>query len=99
VNWSYDTLEREVRANLVYRAFTHIGDEVVPDAKTLARLGQAMTELAGERGVVLGRKVRVDTTVDVNVHYLNDCSLLGARPHANHEEGREGYRRADEADS
>ena len=26
-NWSYDTLEREVRANLVYRAFTRIGDE------------------------------------------------------------------------
>ena len=39
-NWSYDTLEREVRANLVYRAFTRIGDEKVPDAKTLARLGQ-----------------------------------------------------------
>ena len=37
-NWSYDTLEREVRANLVYRAFTRIGDEKVPDAKTLARL-------------------------------------------------------------
>src|SRR5258707_13804990 len=36
-NWSYDTLEREVRANLVYRAFTRIGDERVPDAKTLAR--------------------------------------------------------------
>src|SRR5882724_9866546 len=32
-NWSYDTLEREVRANLVYRAFTRIGDEKVPDAK------------------------------------------------------------------
>src|SRR6202521_5195758 len=40
-NWSYDTLEREVRANLVYRAFTRVGDEKVPDAKTLARLGQA----------------------------------------------------------
>jgi transposase, IS5 family len=39
-NWSYETLEREVRANLVYRAFTRIGDEKVPDAKTLARLGQ-----------------------------------------------------------
>jgi hypothetical protein len=26
--------------NLVYRAFTRIGDEKVPDAKTLARLGQ-----------------------------------------------------------
>jgi len=42
-NWSYDTLEREVRANLVYRAFTRIGDEKVPDAKTLARLGQVRT--------------------------------------------------------
>ena len=41
-NWSYDTLEREVRANLVYRAFTRIGDEKVPDAKTLARLGQLL---------------------------------------------------------
>jgi IS5 family transposase len=61
-NWSYDTLEREVRANLVYRAFTRIGDEKVPDAKTLARLGQAigpavtgelherLMELARERG-------------------------------------------------
>src|SRR5439155_23194656 len=39
-NWSYEMLEREVRANLVYRAFTRIGDEKVPDAKTLARLGQ-----------------------------------------------------------
>jgi IS5 family transposase len=38
-NWSYDVLEREVRANLVYRGFTRIGDEKVPDAKTLARLG------------------------------------------------------------
>jgi len=27
-----------VRANLVYRAFTRIGDEKVPDAKTLARI-------------------------------------------------------------
>src|SRR5437667_10873718 len=41
-NWSFDVLEREVRANLVYRAFTRIGDEKVPDAKTLARLGQLM---------------------------------------------------------
>jgi Transposase domain (DUF772) len=41
-NWGYDVLEREVRANLEYRAFTRIGDEKVPDAKTLARLGQLM---------------------------------------------------------
>src|SRR5882757_4714113 len=89
-NWSYDTLEREVRANLVYRAFTRIGDERVPDAKTLARLGQAigpevigelherLMELARERGVVQGRKMRVDTTVvETNIHYPTDSSLLG----------------------
>ena len=89
-NWSYDTLEREVRANLVYRAFTRIGDEKVPDAKTLARLGQAigpevigelherLMELARERGVVKGRKMRVDTTVvETNIHYPTDSGLLG----------------------
>src|SRR6201998_1863655 len=41
-NWSYETLEREVRANVVYRSFCRIGTEKVPDAKTLVRLGQAM---------------------------------------------------------
>ena len=89
-NWSYDVLEREVRANLVYRAFTRIGDEKVPDAKTLARLGQLMgpkvieelhrrvVELAQERGVTQGRKLRVDTTVvESNIHYPTDSSLLG----------------------
>ena len=89
-NWSYDVLEREVRANLVYRAFTRIGDEKVPDAKTLARLGQLMgpkvieqlhqrvVELAQERGVTRGRKLRVDTTVvESNIHYPTDSSLLG----------------------
>src|SRR5437660_4790740 len=89
-NWSYDTLEREVRANLVYRAFTRIGDEKVPDAKTLARLGQAigpevigelnerLMELARERGVIKGRKMRVDTTVvETNIDYPTDGGLLG----------------------
>jgi IS5 family transposase len=89
-NWSYDVLEREVRANLVYRAFTRIGDEKVPDAKTLARLGQLIepnvveqlhqrvVELAQERGVTQGRKLRVDTTVvESNIHYPTDSSLLG----------------------
>jgi transposase, IS5 family len=41
-NWSYETREREVRANLVYRNFCRIGLEKVPDAKTLVRLGQAV---------------------------------------------------------
>ena len=40
-NWSYETLEREVKANLVYRSFCRIGMQKVPDAKTLGRIGMA----------------------------------------------------------
>src|SRR5258708_20045167 len=40
-NWSFDTLEREVMANLVYRDFSRIGLGKGPDAKTLARTAQA----------------------------------------------------------
>ena len=89
-NWSYDTLEREVRANLVYRAFTRVGDGKVPDAKTMARLGQLIgpevieelhqriVQLAQEHGVTRGRKLRVDTTVvETNIHYPTDSGLLG----------------------
>lgn len=93
-NWSYETLEREVRANVVYRSFCRIGMEKVPDAKTLVRLGQVIgaatiaelhdriVALARERGVVKGRKMRVDTTVvESHVHYPTDSGLLndGAR--------------------
>ena len=89
-NWSYDTLEREVRANLAYRDFCRIGLGKVPDAKTLARIGQAISgdviadmhrrlvKLAQEKGVVEGKKMRVDTTVvETNIHYPTDSSLLG----------------------
>src|SRR5437016_9636712 len=43
-NWSYEVLEREVRANLVYRDFTRVGGAKMPDAKTMGRWG-----LAGRR--------------------------------------------------
>jgi IS5 family transposase len=88
--WSYETLEREVRANMVYRMFTRIGAEKVPDAKTMGRLGQALGPevveavhkrligIACEKKVVRGRKLRVDTTVvETNIHYPTDSSLLG----------------------
>ena len=93
-NWSYDVLEREVRANLVYRDFTRIGSQKVPDAKTLIRIGQLlgpeviqqlhgrMVNLASEHKVIQGRRLRVDTTVvESNIHYPTDSSLLadGAR--------------------
>jgi transposase, IS5 family len=89
-NWSYETLEREVRANLVYRDFTRIGGEAVPDSKTMVRLGQALgpevtrkihqrvVQLAREEKAVAGRKMRLDTTVvETNIHYPTDSSLLG----------------------
>src|SRR5229473_5223868 len=89
-NWSFETLEREVRMNLAYRDFTRIGMGKVPDAKTLARIAQALggaviaelhrrlVEIAQEEGVIHGRKLRVDTTVvETNIHYPTDSSLLG----------------------
>jgi len=41
-NWSYCVLEREVRANLVYRDFTRVGGAKMPDAKTMGRWGLAL---------------------------------------------------------
>jgi IS5 family transposase len=89
-NWSYQVLEREVRANLVYRDFTRVGGGKVPDAKTMGRWGVAlgpevvrqiherMVRIALERGVVAGRRMRVDTTVvETDIHYPTDSSLLG----------------------
>jgi len=89
-NWSYETLEREVRANLVYRGFCRLGLAKVPDAKTMVRQGQALgpeviaalhqrlVELARQKRIVQGRKLRVDTTVvETNIHSPTDSSLLG----------------------
>jgi transposase, IS5 family len=89
-NWSYAELEREVRANLVYRDFTRVGGGKMPDAKTMARWGgvlgpqvikqihQRMVAIARSKGVIEGRRMRVDTTVvETNVHYPTDSSLLG----------------------
>jgi IS5 family transposase len=89
-NWSYATVEREVRGNLVYRHFTRIGGGKVPDAKTMGRWGVALrpsviaalhrrlVAVAQQQHVVDGRTMRVDTTVvETNVHYPTDSSLLG----------------------
>jgi IS5 family transposase len=89
-NWSYAVLEREVRANLVYREFARVGAGKMSDAKTMGRWGlavgpevikqihQRLVKLAQTKGLVAGRKMRVDTTVvETNVHYPTDSSLLG----------------------
>ena len=89
-NWSYEVLEREVRANLVYRDFTRVGGGKMPDAKTIGRWGLAvgpetvkqvherLVQMAQAEGIAAGRRMRVDTTVvETNVHYPTNSSLLG----------------------
>jgi IS5 family transposase len=89
-DWSFEDLTREVRANLVYREFTRIGGGKVPDDKTLSRLArqlapevvekvhQRVVEIALEKKIATGRKLRVDTTVvETNIHYPTDSGLLG----------------------
>jgi transposase, IS5 family len=89
-NWSFDVLEREVRMNLAYLDFARISLGKVPDAKTLARITQALggyviaelhprlVEIAQDKGVIRGRKMRVDTTVvETNIHYPTDSSMRG----------------------
>jgi transposase, IS5 family len=89
-NWSYEALEREVRANLVYRDFTRVGGGKTPDAKTMGRWGLAlgpevlkqiherMVRIAQDNGVTTGRRMRVDTTVvETNIHHPTDSTLLG----------------------
>jgi transposase, IS5 family len=89
-NWSYQVLEREVRANLVYRNFTRVGAAKTPDAKTMGRWGVAIgpdvikqihtriVTIACDKGVTAGRRMRVDTTVvETNIHHPTDSTLLG----------------------
>src|SRR5437660_1469417 len=89
-NWSYEVLEREARANLVYRDFTRVGGGKMPDAKTIGRRGLAvgpqvlkqvherLVKIAQDQGIAVGRRMRVDTTVvETNIHYPTDSSLLG----------------------
>jgi len=88
--WSYDELEREVRTNLVFRAFAQVGADAVPDAKTILKIARVLgpevmqqvhtqvVELAVAQGVTKGRRLRIDTTVvETHVHYPTDSALLG----------------------
>lgn len=66
-NWSYAVLERQVRANLVYR--TSLG-WVEPKCR--------MVQIARDQRIVQGHKLRGDTTVvETNIRYPADSGLLG----------------------
>ena len=86
-DWSYETLSREVRANLVYRDFTRIGGEKVPDERTMGnlarQLGPEVIEQLHRRVVEIAQGKR--TVVDSgryncgrdDIHYPTDSTLLG----------------------
>jgi hypothetical protein len=103
-NWSFDVLEREVRMNLAHCDFTRIGMGKVPDAKTLARIAQALggeviaelhrrlVEIAQEEGVIQGVQAPSRHDGSGNQHSLPDrFELVGrwcARADAHDEEDR-----------
>src|SRR6266542_6866896 len=72
--YSFRELERELRANLVYRRFTRFDADPTPDftplCRTFALMGPSLTEqvhrrvvgVAQEKRVAAGRKLRSDTT-------------------------------------
>lgn len=89
-DWSFETLSREVRANLVYREFTRIGGGKVPDDRTMGNLARQLgpevieklhrrvVEIAHQHEIATGHKMRVDTTVvETDIHYPTDSTLLG----------------------
>jgi IS5 family transposase len=88
--WTYEQLEWEVLGNYVYRRFCRIDGGDVPDEKTMVRYGQLLddaflkrvfervVELASDRGVSAGRRMRVDTTVvEAPIKYPTDSGLCG----------------------
>ena len=87
---SFRGLERELRANIAYRRFTHFDDDRIPRYSTFSRafaaLGPEVTAQIHARvvaisiqdGTARGRVLRTDTTaVDSNIHYPTDSALLG----------------------
>jgi IS5 family transposase len=79
-DWSFEELEQEVLANVVYRAFSRIGVDAVPDANTILKIAKALgpevitdlhqrvVDVAKRAGVTHGRRFRIDTTgVETNI--------------------------------
>jgi len=101
-DWSFEVLTREVRANLVYREFTRIGGEKVPDDRTMANLARQLgpevieklhrrvVEVAQENKIATGGRMRVDTTVvETDIHLSDRQHFTGrwrARSDAHYEE-------------
>jgi IS5 family transposase len=88
-NWSYEQTERFVADSITLRQFCRVYLASVPDdttlikwanliqPETLEQLLAHIVELARQRKVTRGRKLRTDgTVVESNIHYPTDSSLL-----------------------
>jgi IS5 family transposase len=88
-NWSYEHTEQWVADSLVLRQFCRVYAERVPDDTTLIRwanliqpetlhhLLDHVVELARQRKVTRGRKLRIDgTVVETSIHHPTDSTLL-----------------------
>ena len=87
--WSFRGLEKELRANLLYRRFTRFYEDPIPDHTVFSRLfallgtegPQALhaqvVAKAKALSVARGHCLRTDTTaVETNIHHPSDSSLL-----------------------
>ncbi len=88
--WSYAQTEQWVSDSLVLRQFCRVYAQRVPDDTTLLRWANVIqpstlhallahiVELARQRKVTRGRKLRIDgTVVETNIRYPVDSTLLG----------------------
>jgi IS5 family transposase len=88
--WSYDQTCQLVTGSLVLRQFCRVYLEAVPMDTTLLRwanliqpttllaMHERVVELARQRKLTRGRRLRIDgTVVETNIHYPVDSSLLG----------------------
>jgi transposase, IS5 family len=88
-DWSYQHTQQWVADSLVLRQFCRVYAERLPDDTTLIRwanliqpetlhqLLDHVVELARQRKVTRGRKLRIDgTVVETNIHHPTDSTLL-----------------------
>ncbi len=87
---SYEVAVEQIRDSIMWRIFCRIPfDKRIPHSTTLIKLtkkygpeimenlNQALVNKAREKKIILGRKLRCDTTVvEANIHYPTDASLL-----------------------
>lgn len=89
MNWSYRTLEQEVKGNVVWRWFCRIDGHPVPDhttfhdrevllrPATLHHLNDRVVQIGQAQRITRGRKLRMDgTVIETNIHYPTDSWLL-----------------------